>query len=188
MTGDIVDYLVAPGSRAAGRSIRQLALPDGAVVAMVARGAEIIPPRGSTRLETGDHTFLVLRPDVRALVDRVFAPRGAEEDEPLPAVEFPLSPGTRIAVSTTGASPKWRLKRSAGRTIEWSDAGLTVQPLNDESIKDFDIALFSAGSGVSAERGVDRLHHRGEPVLPHVADQALEALLVRLDGGEPCAT
>lgn len=97
VTGDIVDYLVAPGSRAAGRSIRELALPDGAVVAMVARGDDVIPPRGSTRLELGDHTFLVLRPDVRALVDRVFAPRGAEEDEPLPAVEFPLSPGTRVA-------------------------------------------------------------------------------------------
>jgi aspartate-semialdehyde dehydrogenase len=42
-------------------------------------------------------------------------------------------------------------ERSAGRTIAWGDQSLTVAPLNDETIQNFDIALFSAGSGVSAE-------------------------------------
>src|SRR5688572_32181154 len=42
-------------------------------------------------------------------------------------------------------------ERSAGRTLRWGDQSLTVAPLNDESIQNFDIALFSAGSGVSAE-------------------------------------
>ena len=42
-------------------------------------------------------------------------------------------------------------ERSAGRSIDWGEGNLTVQPLNDESIQGFDIALFSAGSGVSAE-------------------------------------
>ncbi len=42
-------------------------------------------------------------------------------------------------------------ERSAGRSIDWGDSKLTVQPLSDESIQGFDIALFSAGSGVSAE-------------------------------------
>jgi aspartate-semialdehyde dehydrogenase len=42
-------------------------------------------------------------------------------------------------------------ERSAGRSIDWGDTRLTVQPLNDESIQGFEIALFSAGSGVSAE-------------------------------------
>jgi len=42
-------------------------------------------------------------------------------------------------------------ERSAGRMIAWGDQSLTVAPLNDETIQDFDIALFSAGSGVSAE-------------------------------------
>jgi aspartate-semialdehyde dehydrogenase len=42
-------------------------------------------------------------------------------------------------------------ERSAGRTIDWSGQSLTVAPLGDESIEGFDIALFSAGSGVSAE-------------------------------------
>jgi aspartate-semialdehyde dehydrogenase len=42
-------------------------------------------------------------------------------------------------------------ERSAGRTIDWGDAKLTCVPLGDETIQGFDIALFSAGSGVSAE-------------------------------------
>jgi aspartate-semialdehyde dehydrogenase len=42
-------------------------------------------------------------------------------------------------------------ERSAGRTLAWGDTSLTVAPLNNESVKGFDIALFSAGSSVSAE-------------------------------------
>ncbi len=42
-------------------------------------------------------------------------------------------------------------ERSAGRTIDWGDRNLTVQPLNDESIQGFDLALFSAGGVVSEE-------------------------------------
>ena len=42
-------------------------------------------------------------------------------------------------------------ERSAGRAIDWGERTLTVQPLTDESIQGFDLALFSAGSGVSEE-------------------------------------
>ncbi len=42
-------------------------------------------------------------------------------------------------------------ERSAGRAVSFGDGSLTVEPLGDDSIQGFDIALFSAGSGVSAE-------------------------------------
>jgi aspartate-semialdehyde dehydrogenase len=42
-------------------------------------------------------------------------------------------------------------ERSAGRSIHWGSRELTVVALSDDSIRDVDIALFSAGSGVSAE-------------------------------------
>src|SRR5918998_477930 len=42
-------------------------------------------------------------------------------------------------------------ERSAGRTLDWGGDSLTVAPLNDESIQGFDVALFSAGSSVSAD-------------------------------------
>jgi aspartate-semialdehyde dehydrogenase len=44
-------------------------------------------------------------------------------------------------------------ERSAGRTIDWGDENLTVVALSDESIRGFDLALFSAGSGISEQWG-----------------------------------
>ena len=44
-------------------------------------------------------------------------------------------------------------ERSAGRTIDWGDRDLTVVALRDDTIQGFDLALFSAGSGVSEEWG-----------------------------------
>ncbi|HEX2070455.1 MAG TPA: aspartate-semialdehyde dehydrogenase [Thermoleophilaceae bacterium] len=44
-------------------------------------------------------------------------------------------------------------ERSAGRTIDWGDQDLTVVPLADDTIQNFDLALFSAGSGVSEQWG-----------------------------------
>ena len=40
-------------------------------------------------------------------------------------------------------------ERSAGTTIEWGDQSLTVQTLSEDSVQNFDLALFSAGSGTS---------------------------------------
>ncbi len=44
-------------------------------------------------------------------------------------------------------------ERSAGRTIDWGDRNLTVVALDDEAIQGFDLALFSAGSGISEAWG-----------------------------------
>jgi aspartate-semialdehyde dehydrogenase len=44
-------------------------------------------------------------------------------------------------------------ERSAGRKIDWGDQELTVVALSEESIRGFDLALFSAGSGISEEWG-----------------------------------
>jgi aspartate-semialdehyde dehydrogenase len=42
-------------------------------------------------------------------------------------------------------------QRSAGRTIDYGDEDLTVVALSEDSIQGFDLALFSAGSTISAE-------------------------------------
>ena len=54
------------------------------------------PPRGSTAVQAEDHVFVVLRPEVRPLVDRVFSPNHRLQDEHLPAVEFPLRASTTV--------------------------------------------------------------------------------------------
>ncbi|MBZ5486263.1 potassium/proton antiporter [Halomonas aquamarina] len=81
---DIVEYRLGDVARAANRRISQIALPDGAVIAMVTRGKDVIPPRGSTVLLPGDHLFVVLRPDTRPFVDCVFAESDAHDGHDFP--------------------------------------------------------------------------------------------------------
>jgi potassium/hydrogen antiporter len=88
--GDIVDFTISDVSRAAGRRLRDLALPEGAVVALITRDDEIIPPRGSTQIQSGDHVFVVLRPETRPLVNRVFGSRVGTDIPVPPPAEFPL--------------------------------------------------------------------------------------------------
>lgn len=88
--GDIVDYLVNRESRAAGRLVRELALPEGVVIALIARGQQIIPPQGKTRIEAGDHVTVVLRPGTMRLVNKLFASAETRPEEIPASVEFPL--------------------------------------------------------------------------------------------------
>jgi aspartate-semialdehyde dehydrogenase len=41
--------------------------------------------------------------------------------------------------------------RSAGRRIDWGDQTLTVRELTEDAVRDFDLALFSAGGTISGE-------------------------------------
>ena len=88
--GDIVDYFVDDECRAAGHMIKNLALPDGVVVALIVRDEQIIPPQGRSQIQFGDHIIVVLRPGVRAMVDRVFAHRELDPVVLPTALEFPL--------------------------------------------------------------------------------------------------
>ncbi|WP_105903415.1 potassium/proton antiporter [Vibrio gangliei] len=67
---EIVQYQLGENSRAAGRRLSQMALPDGCVVAMISRGTKVIPPRGSTLLLAGDHLFIMMAPNMRDFVDQ----------------------------------------------------------------------------------------------------------------------
>lgn len=95
--GDIVDYSVVDTTRAAGRRLRELALPGGAVVALITRDTQIIPPRGSTEILPGDHVFIVLRPETRSLVDHLFRSGDDAGTELTLDMEFPLQGSTTVA-------------------------------------------------------------------------------------------
>lgn len=71
VNADIVDYAILDSSPLAGIAVKDLRLPEGAVLAMVCRGDDLIAPRGSTRLRAGDHVFVITRADVRERVDRL---------------------------------------------------------------------------------------------------------------------
>lgn len=94
--GEVVDYSVDSASRAAGRKVRELALPDGVVIAMVVRDDQIIPPQGRTEIRAGDHVIVVLRPGSRPLVDQVFGGHEEGFGELPMSIEFPLRGSTTI--------------------------------------------------------------------------------------------
>lgn len=77
---DIVKYSLCRSSRAIGRRIARMALPDGVVVAMIMRGNRVIPPRGSTRLQEGDQPFVVHSPEARDFVEHAFSCREESPD------------------------------------------------------------------------------------------------------------
>jgi potassium/hydrogen antiporter len=72
--GDIVEYTVSAAARIAGVTLRDIALPDGAVVTLVVRNDTVIMPRGSTSLLIGDHVFIALKVRLKPLIDCLFDP------------------------------------------------------------------------------------------------------------------
>jgi cell volume regulation protein A len=90
VNADIVEYTMRGDSRAVGRRLSQLALPDGTVVAMITRRNTVIPPRGSTAIQADDHLYVVLRPDARPFVDRVFSQAMEPPGDDLPDTELRL--------------------------------------------------------------------------------------------------
>jgi potassium/hydrogen antiporter len=58
---EVVEYPVAPDDQIVGRSVRDLELPREALVSVIVRGSEAIPPRGSTRIEAGDRLHILVR-------------------------------------------------------------------------------------------------------------------------------
>jgi potassium/hydrogen antiporter len=58
---EVLEYPIGPDDAIAGRAVRDLGLPRDAVVNVIVRGDEAIPPRGSTRLRPGDRLHVLLR-------------------------------------------------------------------------------------------------------------------------------
>jgi cell volume regulation protein A len=71
---EVLEFPVRPGDAVEGAAVRELGLPREALVNVIVRGEEAIPPRGSTRLRAGDVLHVLLRAEssghVRALIER----------------------------------------------------------------------------------------------------------------------
>ncbi|WP_372762911.1 potassium/proton antiporter [Pseudoalteromonas sp.] len=94
---DIVEYTLGESSRAVGRRLSQLALPDSTVMAMISRNSKVIPPRGSTLLQAGDQLFMVLKPHTREFVDCVFSSTIDQDIAELSAKELRVKGNTSVA-------------------------------------------------------------------------------------------
>jgi potassium/hydrogen antiporter len=65
---EVVEFAVVEGDAAVGARIRDLGLPRDALVNVVVRGNEAIPPRGSMRIEAGDALHILVRQEAAAAI------------------------------------------------------------------------------------------------------------------------
>ncbi len=70
---ELIEFDVAADHAIAGVAVRELGLPRAALVAVVTRGSEAIPPRGSTTIEPGDRLFVLAPRTLRPEIEDVFA-------------------------------------------------------------------------------------------------------------------
>jgi potassium/hydrogen antiporter len=87
--GEVIAYRLPPGAAAAGHVVRELELPREALVNVIVRDGEAIPPRGSTELREGDELHVLVRGELRPEVERLTqrwakGPMGKPVPPPLP--------------------------------------------------------------------------------------------------------
>jgi cell volume regulation protein A len=67
--GDILEYDVAPSDAVVGARVRDLRLPDSALVMLVVRDGQAIPPRGGTTIENGDRIYVLAQTGERGQIE-----------------------------------------------------------------------------------------------------------------------
>jgi potassium/hydrogen antiporter len=70
---ELVEFDVAGDHAIAGAEVRELGLPRSALIAVVARHGDTIPPRGTTVIEPGDRLFVLAPRAMRAALEDVFS-------------------------------------------------------------------------------------------------------------------
>ena len=70
---DLVDFVVSGHHAIAGSAVRELGLPRTALIAVITRGDDTIPPRGATVVEPGDRLFVLAPHSMRADLEDVFS-------------------------------------------------------------------------------------------------------------------
>ena len=68
----LLEFGVVDDSAVAGRYVRDLGLPRDALVAVVVRNGQALPPRGSTLIESGDRLYVLSRKESRRKVEELF--------------------------------------------------------------------------------------------------------------------
>jgi cell volume regulation protein A len=72
LNGELRSYYVDEVLGIAGSTLSELPFPPGASVTIIVRGNELIPPKGDTRLEAGDHVYVFSRTEDLALIQLIF--------------------------------------------------------------------------------------------------------------------
>jgi potassium/hydrogen antiporter len=92
---EVVEFGVRPGDAVAGLHVRDLGLPREAIVNVIVRGDQALPPRGSTRIEEGDRLHVLVRQEAAEDMDDLIerwrsGPVGPGRRARLPATSAPV--------------------------------------------------------------------------------------------------
>lgn len=116
---EVVEYPVAADHAAAGALVRDLGLPREAVVNVIVRDGEALPPRGSTRIEAGDRLHVLVRREVAGEIAELMSLWR----------HGPLGPPPRPPRRLRGSSPIFTVRPCLARDI-------TGRPERPEAIMD----------------------------------------------------
>jgi cell volume regulation protein A len=72
LDGQLLSYYIDEALPVAGMTLEELPFPEGAAVTMIVRGRQLIAPNGATRLEVGDHAYVLSRPDGVVMLQLLF--------------------------------------------------------------------------------------------------------------------
>ncbi|HKP16124.1 MAG TPA: potassium/proton antiporter [Gemmatimonadaceae bacterium] len=72
LDGELLSYYIDEVLPVAGMTLQELPFPEGAAVTMIVRGRQLIAPKGDTRLEVGDHAYVLTKPDGVGMVQLLF--------------------------------------------------------------------------------------------------------------------
>ena len=90
---EIVEYPVGETDAIAGKRVRELGLSRDALLNLIVRGEQALPPRGSTRIEPGDRLHVLVRQEASmempALIERWQAGPIGERPRRLPVLDSP---------------------------------------------------------------------------------------------------
>ncbi len=92
--GEVFAYRVEDDAAIVGRPVRNLGLPREAVVNVIVRRGEAIPPRGSTEIEAGDELHILVRGELRGEVEKLMQRwrEGPIDEPPRPRLQPRGSP------------------------------------------------------------------------------------------------
>ena len=78
LKGELMGFYIDEALAVAGVPLQDMPFPDGAAVAVIIRGDEMIPPKGATALMPGDHIYVLAKPEDRQFMLLMF---GRPEEE-----------------------------------------------------------------------------------------------------------
>jgi cell volume regulation protein A len=118
---DAIEVAAGPDDALVGHRIRDLGLPRAAIVNVIVRDGQAIPPRGSTRIEAGDRLHVLIRREEMSVMDALLerwreGPLGPPPRKPrIPEGHAPVFSVRRWDADADGDPA--RPERVAGRVV-----------------------------------------------------------------------